>query len=114
MWIFNNDSFVSIVQDLDDPKYVYVRGRRLYDVMNFTGKREEDITETPNNDYSFRVKIKKTELAEILMNKAMYINYGNFKNSIPLEDSDYIKMCHEVWGSGVRNLDERYVLKPKN
>ena len=106
MWVFTSTGFVSLVEDWDDTSKVFVRGRRIEDIDNFFGAEGHSVLHTPNNDYKYRVSIEKSKLADILAQKAREIDYSNFKNS--MEDPDLIRFAHEVWCSGVRNLDEEY------
>ena len=106
MWVCKNNSFVSIVEDWNDPHYVLVRGRREEDVAQFITSYQ-GIEETPDADYRFRIRITKLDLVGCLLVAANEIEYSNFKNSV--EDPALKQFYHEVWNSGVRNLDpDRY------
>ena len=111
MWVFVNDSFVSIVEHDSDATLLQVRARRKVDIKNFLGKEiiPTEIIETPSADYSFRVFLPRFEVARIVSNKIAQIDYGNFKNSI--EDDALHDMAAEVWQSGYRNLDSKSIWK---
>ena len=106
MWICLNNSFVSIVEDWENQENVYVRGRRLSDVLNFVGDGYQ-IIKTDSNDYRFRAKVTKFELSKMLAKCADKISYGNFKDSV--KDPELKQFYTEVWGSGVRNLDPDWI-----
>lgn len=104
MWLITSNSFVSIVEDLDDPNMVFVRGRRESDVFDIC-KHHEPIIETPEADYPYRCHISKLDLADLVSAAILNIDYSNFKNSV--EDFDLKRFATEVWISGRRNLDSR-------
>lgn len=103
MWLCLNNSFVSIVEDIRDASLVTVRGRRLDDVKNFVGESYK-ITQTDHRDYRFRTTVSKFELSKMLARCADKITYDNFKDSV--NDVDLKCFYGEVWGSGIRNLDD--------
>lgn len=107
MWIFNNDSFVSVVEDWADSSMVYVRARRQIDIINFVGDLDipYEIKHTPKNDYHYRIHLSKNMLSKVLLDQASRIDYSNFKDSI--DDNDLHHFAAETWNSGYRNLAER-------
>lgn len=106
MWLCLNNSFVSIVEDVQDSSLVTVRGRRIEDVQNFVGS-EYKIMKTDYRDYRFRTTVSKFELSKMLARCADKIVYNNFKDSV--KDVDLKCFYGEVWGSGIRNLDDDWV-----
>ncbi len=78
MWICLNNAFLSVVES-DDPNYMMVRARSRQHLVNtFPGER---IHVTPRNDYRFRVIVARTEVAEMLAQAVLDMDYSNFKNS---------------------------------
>lgn len=86
MWVFTNSAFVSVVQDRDDPKYVWVRGRVKGDVERFlrdAGDVKHEVATTPDGDYLYRAKVLRADVAEALLRNLEGVAYDNFKGSIP-------------------------------
>lgn len=94
MWICKNDGFVSIVENSNDKNTLMVRARREEDLINVIGEQHE-IVITPKNDYRYRAFISKHEVARIISNHIININYPNFKNSV--SDSDLHKLYGNFW-----------------
>lgn len=84
MWIAMNDSFLSVVQDRNDPDGAVVRARvredlhTVFDTVNF----EAPVIETEDSDYRFRVFVPKSVVAGIIAARINDIDYDNFKNSV--------------------------------
>lgn len=90
MWICLNDGFISAVQTENDPNLLKVRARRLNHLQSiFPGHR---IQITRKTDYKYRVFVTKEELARVMLNRIMNIDYSNFKNSV--EDDE----LHDLYG----------------
>lgn len=80
MWIFLNDSFLSIVSHRDQPDMLLVRARHPGDIEAvFYGAQ---VTHTPGNDYHYRVVLPRSEVGRVLAARVEGIDYGNFKNSV--------------------------------
>lgn len=80
MWICFNDSFISAVQDRNDPDNLCVRARnRDHLAVLFPN---EEIVEMPGTDYACRVFVNKAVLAELLIRRITEIDYTNFKASV--------------------------------
>lgn len=93
MWIFLNDSFLSIVKHRDIPGHLLVRARRPGDIKRAFPWVEEE--ETPNADYRYRAAIEAREAADCIARAMREIPYDNFKNSI--QDPQYHNACSDVW-----------------
>jgi hypothetical protein len=79
MWIFLNDAFLSIVADRKSNQLL-VRARLPGDIERvFSGV---EIAEDVGTDYRFRAWLDREVVAKALSDKAMDINYGNFKGSV--------------------------------
>ena len=99
MWIFLNDSFLSIVADRDQPNSLMVRARIRGDIERvFPGY---DVVETPSADYAFRATIPRRIVAGRLAAYAASIGYDNFKDSV----ADYAR--HDAY-IGVWTTMHRY------
>lgn len=81
MWICMNNAFVSVVQDKKDEKLLQVRARRREHLEACFPK--ENIIETSDSDYRYRVVVPRHVVATMLADKIMDdVTYTNFKNSV--------------------------------
>lgn len=81
MWIFLNNAFVSAVQNYNDPDQLVVRARKRNDLVELFPHRP--IISTPSNDYAFRCYVDKHDLAKVVVDRILGIDYSNFKASVP-------------------------------
>lgn len=97
MWLVLNKSFVSVVQDHEDPTMLWVRARSKKCLAALFGKGQKIQTST-NTDYSYRVKIDRIEFSRMVANLALTdIDYTNFKDSIPDKDNLRYHAYTKVW-----------------
>lgn len=82
MWIITSNSFVSIVEHLDDPGLLIVRGRFSGDVARFLGVPLAREAETPEADYRFRIVAKREAVERAMVRAVRRVKYPNFKDSI--------------------------------
>mgnify|MGYP003661265367 CR=1 FL=1 len=82
MWIVMNNSFVSVVQDRNFKDGVVVRARFPGDLDALFPEFKNNIIESANSDYRFRLFLNKTRVKDRISEKIMGINYDNFKNSV--------------------------------
>jgi len=81
MWIFLNDAYLSVVQCKDRPDKLLVRARFKGDLQRVFGENIS-VYRTPGADYLYRTVVDRAEVAKILWNRVMAIDYQNFKASI--------------------------------
>lgn len=80
MWIFLNDSFLSIVAHRDQPGKFLVRARFPGDIERaIPGAR---VVEGAGTDYRFRAVCKIAEVGHALTSALWGIDYPNFKSSV--------------------------------
>ena len=100
MWLFSEIGFFSAVENIHDPKTVLVRARFKADIVALSkygrslGLKIPPATETPENDYRFRIIIRKTTWADLVGRLAERIDYSNFKNHVhgdPARDRAYMR-----------------------
>ena len=82
MWIFTNDSFVSIVQHRDDPDTLLVRGRFKGDAARFLGVPQHHEIELTAADYRWRVITNRATVEKAILRAVRAVRYPNFKDSI--------------------------------
>lgn len=95
MWIFRNDAMLSIVEHNDFPEMMLVRARRRGDIQRVFPKAK--VIENAGSDYAYRAVVDRLEVASAMFDSIMDINYGNFKNSIPVHDQDRYDAYGNVW-----------------
>ena len=95
MWIFLNDSFLSIVAHRHEPDMLLVRARREGDIEAVFPGAFVEIND--NADYRYRTVIPRPEVASVLADCVQKVNYDNFKNSI--RDHDRHDNYFDVWGT---------------
>ena len=98
MWFCNNDGFISAVADSSDPtgNTLKVRARFRRDLEDIFPDKE--IVEDAGTDYKYRVFITKQELAEIMYERILNIDYTNFKNSVARNDLH--DLYDQFWWAG--------------
>lgn len=98
MWVFLNNSFLSIVENRNNKEELLVRSRVRGDIDKIFPN--SNIFEIENSDYKYRTYIKKIEVSEKIREIVTNINYDNFKNSIPksedLRHSSYLNVWNEM------------------
>ncbi len=95
MWVFLNNSFLSIVENRNNKDELLVRSRIKGDIEKVFP--DSDVFEMKNSDYKYRSYIKKTNVSNKLKNIVEGITYDNFKNSIPSDQSERHHSYLNVW-----------------
>jgi hypothetical protein len=75
-----SDSFVSTVQDRNDPNTLVVRGRKAEHLKRLFPDREVVIT--PHADYMARVLVPRDEFVRVIAKRIEEIGYDNFKDGV--------------------------------
>lgn len=94
MWIFQNNSFLSVVDKAPDPSKLVVRARCEGHIEAVFPNA--NVLRDSTGDYLYRAFIDRQEVAEAMFQAVMGIQYNNFKNSI--KDRKYHDACSSVWG----------------
>lgn len=81
MWIFLNDSFLSIVATQNNARNLMVRARVKGDIERVFP--EAKVRRTPDGDYHYRASIPVSLVAAALSAEVRKITYTNFKGSVP-------------------------------
>lgn len=80
MWVFLNDSFLSIVAHRTKPDKLLVRARIKGDIeAAFPGAK---VKVTPDADYRYRAEVLRSEVARVLVERVESIRYDNFKATV--------------------------------
>lgn len=93
MWVILNNSALSIVRDRADTGNLLVRSRFNGDIERvFPGA---DVKVTPDADYLFRAFVPADEVAFAIAERALDIDYTDFKGSV--DDRDRHDVYFGVW-----------------
>ena len=106
MWICLNNGFISAVRDGYDPTKLKVRARVKKHLQDLFPKHT--IITTTDSDYRHRVIVERSEFAGFLAQKALAIDYGNFKDSVA--DDELHRAYVDMWHAGM-NMQRRDVEK---
>lgn len=94
MWIFLNNSFLSIVDKAPDTTKLVVRARRAGHIEAVFP--DAVVIANSSVDYLYRAFIDRKEVALALADQVMSLNYPNFKSSIH-NDATHSRAAHKVW-----------------
>lgn len=93
MWVCLNNAFVSAVESDSDPSVLKVRARNKQHLeVLFPGKK---IHSSKDTDYAYRVFVGRKAFAKLIAEKAMEIDYTNFKDSV--EDKKLHDLYADFW-----------------
>lgn len=95
MWIYLNDSMLSVVMDQNNVDNLTVRARRAGDLEAIFPEACKQVLETPDSDYGFRISINRQEVAAAIAKRLLGIAYPNFKASV--EDESRGDVYGRVW-----------------
>lgn len=104
MWIFLNDSFLSIVQptredlrsfNVRTPDALVVRARRREDIERVFPKAK--IHKRAHRDYQWRAFVARDKVADIIREEVEGIGYDNFKGSV--REKHRATVYSRVWGT---------------
>ena len=103
MWIFLSGSFLSIVDKGDKSgRTLLVRGRRTGDIERVFPQAK--VIEGGGNDYQYRARIDREEVATRMADEGRGIKYGNFKSSV--REPDRHEAYMRVWQAMYRFQQE--------
>ncbi len=80
MWIFLNDSFLSIVANRDLSGVLLVRARKAGDIEAVFP--DASVRKGEGTDYRFRADVPAEQVAAALTRRVNAIDYTNFKDSV--------------------------------
>jgi len=93
MWAFLSGGFVSIVAHRDQPDHLMVRARQAAHLRRLWP--DAQVWLTPEADYPARAVLLREEVADVLAEEALSMQYPNFKASIA--DDAYHRLCSDLW-----------------
>lgn len=81
MWLFFTDVFVSIVADQDRPTELLIRARLPQDINKiFPDAKLFSLGDF--HDYKYRAYVDRAEVARVVAQRVLDINYRNFKDTV--------------------------------
>jgi hypothetical protein len=100
MWLFLNDSFLSIVAHRDKPGVLLVRARQAGDIEAVFPDAKTWVDE--NADYPHRAEVVAEAVAQAVAERARGISYDNFKNSVRERGRHdaYMRVWDAMWRWG--------------
>lgn len=93
MWVFLNNSFLSIVQKPGQTDTLTVRGRIRGDIERVFP--DATVVENAGTDYKFRAVVKRADVAKAMSESVMNLTASNFKGSV--KDPDRHDAYYRVW-----------------
>ena len=97
MWIVLNKSFLSIVKNRNNENQLLVRARVKGDIEKVF--EDADVFEDENADYKYRSYISRENVANVISNELLNIEYDNFKNSVSKNDTHRVSAYMNVWNA---------------
>ena len=95
MWVFFNNSFLSIVSDRNNKSKLLIRARIKGDIERVFGNIA--VAQSNNSDYKYRAFLERDTVAEKLKELSLSIDYDNFKNSIHYQENERHNSYLDVW-----------------
>ena len=95
MWILMNESYFSIVKNKNKKDSLLVRARVKGDIEKVFPKAH--VIENAGTDYKYRTFLPKWVVSKAIKKSIEQIDYDNFKNSVPLEDTARHDVYFDVW-----------------
>lgn len=80
MWIFLPTSFISVVQKPGDTDTLTVRARISGDIESVFPQAH--VAQDKGTDYKYRARISREEVAKVLHDQVMGLNWNNFKGAV--------------------------------
>lgn len=81
MWIFTKNSFLSIVEDMNNSDRLLVRGRLDGDIEKMFPDHKKDVIKGAGTDYLYRAFIPREVVAKAIKNQVNNLDYSNFKSA---------------------------------
>jgi hypothetical protein len=99
MWIFTDNGFVSAIRFDNSKPEITVRARDKKSLGELIDRTGAEIVVLNGTDYPYRLIIDETEWSSYVADKAMSIDYSNFKNRVyQTRGRDFAHLLSEVWG----------------
>ena len=80
MWIFLPKSFISVVQKPGDTDVLTVRARIKGDIESVFPQAKVEVNQ--GTDYKYRARLPRDEVAQVLHDQVMNLDWSNFKGAV--------------------------------
>lgn len=80
MWIFLPKSFISVVQKPGDTDTLTVRARIKGDIESVFPQAKVEVNQ--GTDYKYRAMVPRDEVAQVLHDQVMNLDWSNFKGAV--------------------------------
>ena len=97
MWVMLNNSFLSIVENMNNPEELLVRARVKGDIERVFN--DASVFEDLTADYKYRAFINRQIVQAEISKQVEGINYYNFKNSISKDEQERHDAYIQVWSA---------------
>lgn len=99
MWLFTDEGFLSGIRYNNEKDEITVRSRDKKSLTELIDQTGAEIVVLNGTDYPYRIIIKDVEWATYVADKAMTIDYSNFKNRVyQTRGREFAHLLSEVWG----------------
>jgi hypothetical protein len=99
MWLFTDNGFVSAIRYDNNKDDITVRARDKKSLAELIERTGAKIISRKDTDYPYRVIISDGDWASWVADKALNIDYPNFKNRVyQTRGRDFAHLLSEVWG----------------
>ena len=99
MWLFTNNGFMSAIRFDNSKPEITVRARDKKSLAELIERTGSEIVVLTGTDYPYRLIIDEAEWSSYVAEKAMEIDYRNFKNEVyKTRGKDFAHLLSEVWG----------------
>ena len=97
MWVMLNNSFLSIVENMNNPEELLVRARVKGDIERVFN--DASVFEDLAADYKYRAFVDRQIVQVEISKQVEGINYYNFKNSISKDEQERHDAYIQVWSA---------------
>jgi hypothetical protein len=107
MWVFTQDGFISAVDNNHVPGKLSVRARDKVSLTFLADITNQEITQSENSDYPYRVYVTREEFSDFLATHVDALDYSNFKNRVAVSrGSKFAAACSKVWSAMLSVTDK--------
>jgi hypothetical protein len=110
MWVFTQDGFISAVDNGHVPGKLAIRGRDKKSLELLAALTQQDIIQSKDSDYPYRVFVTREEFSNFLLAHVDTIDYSNFKDRVyATRGSKFASACGKVWSAMINVTDKEAI-----
>lgn len=100
MWLFTDNGFVSAIRYDNNKPEITVRARDKQSLEELIERTGAKVITRHDTDYPHRVIIDESEWTDYVAEKALNIDYSNFKSRVyQTRGKDFAHLLSDVWGT---------------